>query len=159
VSGRPVPADPRRRRELVARLRSVAPVWLLLDDAAAVGAQFAEAARFAEGRRDTGPPAWLLAPLVDAVEGFVAGTANTCLHNPTPDVPQALFGATWRPSLIVCGECVWRLMVRPVSPAARQCAACGRVSGPSETVFAGMTRCGMLLFRSVCCSDCAPPGM
>lgn len=153
---RPDRVDVARRRALVARLRLVAP-GLLTGGSTGVDRDFTAIERVADLRSGR-VSLWLLVLLVDTVEAFASGQAITCVHDPGPDTGHEVYAATWRPGTVVCAACVRVLLIRPDSPAARRCAACDRICGPGEVVYAGATRFGRLLFRSVCCADCAPRG-
>jgi hypothetical protein len=153
---RAVPTEVRRRGELLDRLRLAAP-GLLAGRSTAVNRDFGAVSRVADRRSDR-PSLSLLALVVATVETFAAGNGTTCRHEPRLGTAVELFAATWKPGTVVCGECVHVLLIRPDSLEARRCAACGRVAGPDEVVYAGATRFGRLLFRSLVCSGCVPRG-
>jgi hypothetical protein len=105
-------------------------------------------------------PDWLRLGLLLAINSFFLGTADTCLHSPSPDRPGPVFAAACKPGVITCQFCVHLLKNPPGGAADMTCDACGHVCAGVEAgdgVFVGATQFGVLLFMYGTCRDCRPP--
>ncbi len=104
-------------------------------------------------------PDWLRMDLLSRVAAFGAGTADTCMHSPSPDLPQMVFAAACKPNLVVCGPCANLLSFPSGSIPGRTCDACGHVcAGPEadDGIYPGLTRLGHIVFSYGVCRDCRP---
>jgi len=143
-------------------IRSVMPVALRDQiDAAATAALFATMSEMeAHG---AGPPrglthgdipGWLRLSILDALAQFMAGSASTCLHAPTPDRPEPVYAAAWRPGLVVCGECLH--LFRLAGAADRTCDCCGQVC---DGIHAARLLFGPLVYMYGTCAGCLTEGI
>jgi len=102
-------------------------------------------------------PEWIRLGALDALMGWYTGKADTCRHSPSPDHPQPINAAAWKPGLIVCLQCTHLLKCRPGSLEERTCDGCGHeCTGPEndDGVWPGLTQAGVLLYEYGVCSDC-----
>ncbi len=114
----------------------------------------------AESHHDIGEtPPWLRLELLTRVTAFVGGTADTCLHNPSPHQLQPVFAAACKPNLVTCGYCQHMLTMPRGSTADATCDACGHIcAGPEvdDGIYPGLTRMGLLIFTYGTCGRCRP---
>lgn len=88
---------------------------------------------------------------------FVAGKGSTCMHSPVPMRPQPLYGAAWRPGLLVCGPCAATLFPRKGSLADMTCDGCGRdVRETGESLVTGALPIASASIFFGLCPGCAP---
>ncbi|MFY1589128.1 hypothetical protein ACN267_32250 [Micromonospora sp. WMMD734] len=107
-------------------------------------------------------PGWLRLGLLDTLTAWVDGQAVTCRHQPTPDRPQPIVAAAWRPRLVVCSRCVHLTALARGSARDRTCDACGRVCAGVEHgdgVYPGMVQLGPLVYQYGTCDGCRPPAV
>ncbi len=103
-------------------------------------------------------PEWIRLQLADTFLAWSEGTGTTCLHDPTPQRPQPVIAAAWRPRLVVCGACTH--LLRCTGAADRTCDGCGRVvagldqGDPMRTITVMFSA---LAFQVGVCHDCTPP--
>ncbi len=98
------PAERAAAQQTVDALIEQAPPGLV-DQAAAAGREVRNRMVEAGARLSEAAdvPDWLRLQALEALVGFVAGTARTCRHNPSPRHPRPLAAAAWRPGLVICG--------------------------------------------------------
>lgn len=147
-----------------AALRAAAPAHLVaLADAMAAETREAmgEAGGSVADAAAADVPEWLRLGAVDAVRGFLDGSARTCLHSPGPSSFRPVLAAAWRPGLVVCAECSHLLAGRSQARDAA-CDRCGRVCAgvdAGDPVHALQLAVGALVYTAGACTDCVPtPG-
>ncbi|MET7705450.1 hypothetical protein [Micromonospora sp. NPDC005413] len=104
-------------------------------------------------------PSWLRLGLLDTLTGWADGRASTCRHQPTPDRPQPVIAAAWKPGLVTCPGCVYLTALPRNSVRDRTCDACGReCAGPQhgDGIYPGMVQLGPLIYQYGTCGDCRP---
>ena len=101
-------------------------------------------------------PEWLRLTLFATHGDWIKGVSRTCMHAPSPELPQAVIAAAGRPGLVVCAKCV--LMLRPPTrEAGSTCDVCGHIctSAEGDLIYAGsITRSTLTLTFGVC-GSCA----
>ena len=105
----------------------------------------------------TDVPAWLRLGLLDTLIGWVDGRGRTCMHAPDHRRPEPVFGAAWRPGLVVCSQCLHLLDV--VGEADRTCDVCGYICGGDDVgdpIYVGTVWVGSLAFEFGTCGNCRP---
>ncbi len=101
---------------------------------------------------------WLRLSAVDALRGFLDGSARVCLHNPTPRRYEVIFACAWRPGLVVCAQCI-PLLKAPNKVADATCDRCGRVCASLADgggIHPLVLQIGALTFNAGACPDCRP---
>ncbi len=101
---------------------------------------------------------WLRLSAVDALRGFLDGSARVCLHNPTPRHHEPIFACAWKPGLVVCALCI-TLLRAPNRVADATCDRCGRVCAGVATndgIYPLTLQLGMLTFNAGACPECRP---
>jgi len=101
---------------------------------------------------------WLRLAGVDALRGFLDGSARVCTHNPTPRRHEPIFACAWRPGLVVCARCI-PMLKAPTRVADLTCDRCGRVcAGPAagDGICPLVLQIGALTFNAGACTDCRP---
>jgi hypothetical protein len=99
-------------------------------------------------------PDWLRLALADTWQGFLAGSIDTCMHQPVVTRPQPIVAAVWHRNLIVCAACAY--LTRAVGAADKKCDCCGRVCAglPGDGIHACSLGFGPLLFFYGLCVGC-----
>ncbi len=100
---------------------------------------------------------WIRLSALDALIGWIDGTARTCLHSPHWRRPEPVFAAAWRPHLVVCAGCLHLLGVTGVED--HTCDACGRVTDgvdADDPIYTGTVWIGALAYEFGTCTDCRP---
>jgi hypothetical protein len=101
---------------------------------------------------------WLRLAAVDALRGFLDGSARVCTHNPSLRRYELIFACAWRPGLVVCAHCI-PLLKAPTKLADATCDRCGRVcTGPAtgDGIHPLVVQIGALTFNAGACGDCRP---
>ena len=101
---------------------------------------------------------WLRLAGVDALRGFLDGSARVCTHNPTFRRHELIFACAWKPGLVVCAHCI-PLLKAPTTVADATCDRCGRVcAGPADDdgIHPLVLQIGALTFNAGACRDCRP---
>lgn len=101
------------------------------------------------GRSDV--PDWQRLLIVDALLGFIQGTASTCVHDPSLRRPEPLYAAAWRPGVVGCKHCLHLFRLKPGSIRDRTCDGCGQVV---DKIHPQMLTRGPLSLMFGTCDDC-----
>ncbi len=102
-------------------------------------------------------PDWLRVEILTRVTALIAGTVDTCMHNPTPSEMRPVFAAARTPNLVACGRCPHLLSMPKGSAADASRDACGHLGGGPEVddwIYPGLTRTGRLIFSYGTCKAC-----
>ncbi|MGC5329784.1 hypothetical protein [Micromonospora sp. DT62] len=105
-------------------------------------------------------PDWVRLGLLDTLTAWADGRVSTCRHQPTPDRPQPVLAAAWKPNLLVCAACAHLLALPRNSDRDRTCDACGhQCTGPehADGIYPGMVQLGPLIYQYGTCAGCRPP--
>lgn len=102
-------------------------------------------------------PAWLRLGLLDTIVQWADGKASTCRHSPSPQRPEPVLAAAWKPGVVSCVLCahLWATS----RAANRTCDSCGRLcAGPEhgDGIYPGMVQSGALIYQYGTCADCRP---
>lgn len=104
-------------------------------------------------------PAWVRLGMFATLAQWGSGTADTCMHNPSPARPEPVTAVAWKPGLVACPACGGHLFRLPRnSDADRRCDGCGRVTRGLEHddgIIPSTVQMGALLYTVGACSDCA----
>jgi hypothetical protein len=109
---------------------------------------------------DTPPadvPAWVRLGLLTTLTRWAAGQGSTCMHAPTPDRPQPVTAAAWRPDIVACARCTRLFHLRPGSDADRRCDGCGTVTTSVEDdngIYPAAVQLGQLSYLYGVCRGC-----
>lgn len=123
--------------------------------------QLASLARSIDGAKTHRPgspdetPGWVRLGAADTLRRFCDRTADTCRHSPDPDAPQPIYGAAWRPGLVVCARCTHLLATHGVAD--RTCDGCGHIcTGPDhgDGIHPAASMLGVLIYRYGLCVSC-----
>ena len=104
-------------------------------------------------------PEWVRLTLLDAFTTWASGRGSTCRHQPTPDRPEPVLAAAWRPGLVACMRCAHLTGLPSGSAKDRTCDRCGRVCAGLEHgdgIHPGMVQLGPLIYQYGTCRDCRP---
>jgi hypothetical protein len=99
-------------------------------------------------------PEWVRLGLLDALARYINGTAETCVHGPSPQRPGPVLAAAWFPDRVVCARCPHLLSLPRGSAADRTCDLCG--CDPVEPVRSSIVQFGPMLYQFATCADCRP---
>ncbi|AYF31475.1 hypothetical protein CSH63_29320 [Micromonospora tulbaghiae] len=156
-----------RYAELAAKLRALAPVDLIdqadtATDRAGTLMAAGAAILGADGVHPANPaaiPGWLRLGVLDTLTTWATGNGRTCAHNPTPDRPQPVLAAAWKPGLVTCLPCVRLFTLPRGSNLERVCDACGHqcteLDG-GDGIYPAMVQLGPLVYQYGVCARCVP---
>lgn len=104
-------------------------------------------------------PDWVRLGLLHALVAWLMGDpgAHTCPHSPSPNHPEPVFGAAWKPGLVICHLCGHLLQLPRNSAADRMCDGCGRVTEGVEAgdpVYPVQVAYGAFIYFMGCCQGC-----
>jgi hypothetical protein len=106
------------------------------------------------GASPTEVPMWIRLGLLSATTAWVADTTRTCMHCPRPDGPVPGWAAAWKPSLVVCPQCL-HMLATGGGVEEYRCDGCGRISMPEDGgVRVASLSTGALTYRFGACPDC-----
>jgi len=148
------PAERAAAQQTLDALLEQAPPGLV-DQAAAAGREVRNRMVDAGARLSEAAdvPDWLRLQAIEALVGFVAGTARTCRHNPSPRHPRPIVAVAWRPGLVICGgDCRYLLALSGDDD--RRCDLCGHVD--AEGVYPTSVAVGSLVYTAGLCESCKP---
>ncbi|GAA4559482.1 hypothetical protein [Pseudonocardia xishanensis] len=122
------------------------------------GLRRAAAMLSARGQLDSvsAAPRWVLRLVLRSTATWLLGAGSTCPHDPSPERPQPVVTAAWRPDLITCARCTHLLALVPGSAADRTCDSCSRVTSGlrDDGVFPGAFALGPVQLMLGVCRDC-----
>jgi hypothetical protein len=97
---------------------------------------------------------WVRLGMYDALCVWFSGKARTCMHQPTPESPEPVFSAAWKPGLIVCARCTDLLVV--TGDANMTCDGCGHLCQgmPDDGIKPVTTFVGALGYQVGVCTRC-----
>jgi hypothetical protein len=101
-------------------------------------------------------PDWVRLGALNVLAVWAAGKARTCMHAPSPERPQPIVAAAWRPGVIACADCRHLFRLREGSEVAKTCDGCGRVTQgpPDDPIRTDILAVGELMFMFGVCRDC-----
>lgn len=131
-------------------------LWDQVDAAAAEGIKLAE--------RELGHDAawvphkgiieWVRLGMLDVLLKWFNKEALTCIHMPTPDRPEPVYAAAWKPGVVVCVQCL--ALLTAVGVADTICDGCGHEckGPPDDGITPFTTFAGSLGYQAGVCDSC-----
>ncbi len=95
---------------------------------------------------------WLRLGMLDVFIRWAADTVDTCMHMPSIDRPEPVWGCAWKPNLVVCKRCMPLLKV--TGDANITCDCCGGVFASGVTPLA--VGYGPMTYSAGACETCTP---
>lgn len=97
---------------------------------------------------------WVRLGMLDILLKWFDGTALTCIHRPSPNSPEPVWAAAWKPGVIVCDRCTDMLAVTGVADST--CDGCGHVCQglPHDGITPFATFIGCLGYQVGACDSC-----